>query len=572
GACPNIEPDECPDNSECIEATNTTCNHKMKGGDGGSAPPCATACTVAPHPVDVYATCTGGAGANGKSIPEEVEIGGVVQVQEGTKGGDCYAFAGPYTAVSMGGGGGKPCGRADHFEVSVESGALEGRKLGKDISPEDFAEYYKDMGDLFDLSSVEHAELTELTDKIIQIEETGILNTVAFNTYKKLQTAQETYNAKMQSEVSKETASRFDLPDGTSLGAAQKATKSQMDDLVYLANAEAARGIGNELNYDVKSGQWVGSLDFYSAMTDLTKGYADWNTKMDIVLSLPPLKIFDIPNEQVCISPVCGSEKKCGTPGTPGRATNNCADATGIDTSPSGNGKSFNHIYSWTMPYAMNRLVYGEAGEAGEYKTTKIAKTTGELEIHLGVGGVWVDHKDPANGNWTKGKRGPDGTDTIVKMGGRNVLTAKGGKGGAQSLNTDRYDLCYAKEGTCSRDSGDITCCKNEIGKRSTKEILTTAGKMSAFENIKALTGNSLIIGIGLGRGGEGAGSRAQVEELKGLRVFRNSSGYGLNGADKILGPEGSNALDVAEKFKNYALAPSALNFKVGDVAVIITW
>ena len=43
---------------------------------------------------------------------------------------------------------------------------------------------------------------------------------------------------------------------------------------------------------------------------------------------------------------------------------------------------------------------------------------------------------------------------------------------------------------------------------------------------------NSLIIGIGLGRGGEGAGSRAQVEELKGLRVFRNSSGYNVSYAD----------------------------------------
>jgi hypothetical protein len=61
---------------------------------------------------------------------------------------------------------------------------------------------------------------------------------------------------------------------------------------------------------------------------------------------------------------------------------------------------------------------------------------------------------------------------------------------------------------------------------------------MSAFENIKALTGNSVIIGIGLGRGGEGAGSRAQIEELKGLRVFRNSSGFNVSYADSQIKKE----------------------------------
>ena len=176
-----------------------------------------------------------------------------------------------------------------------------------------------------------------------------------------------------------------------------------------------------------------------------------------------------------------------------------------------------------------------------------------------------------------KGKKGTDGTDTIVKMGGKNILTAKGGKGGSQSLNTHRYELCYAKEGTCSKDDGslNITCCKNEIGKRSTKEILTTASKMSAFENIKALTGNSLLIGIGLGRGGEGAGSRAGIEELKGLRVFRNSSGHAVGYEDSQVKKQEGLAINYDSKkdlLKNYALAPSALNFKGGDGAVIITW
>ena len=143
--------------------------------------------------------------------------------------------------------------------------------------------------------------------------------------------------------------------------------------------------------------------------------------------------------------------------------------------------------------------------------------------------------------------------------------------------STQKYEFCYAKKDICSRDANNIDCCENEIGKRSTREIITTASKLSAFENIKALTGNSAIIGIGLGRGGEGAGSRAGVEELKGIRVFRNASacnvGYGDSQIIKELGTENADKdSDKQGKFNNYAIAPSALNFKGGDGAVIITW
>ena len=258
------------------------------------------------------------------------------------------------------------------------------------------------------------------------------------------------------------------------------------------------------------------------------------------------------------------------------RCTNNrvtkSSDTRGIDVSDSGDGKLFNHIYSWTIPYYSNRLVYGEAGQAGEYKTTKVEKITGPLTIKLGVGGKWNDE------TWKQSKQGKDGTDTTVNMNNQNILTAKGGKGGSKSLYTNRYDLCYNKKDECKRTyettNDKVSCCDAELGKRSTKEIYTTASKQSAFENIKALTGNSLIVGIGLGRGGEGAGSRAGIENLIGLRVFRNSSGHniGYGSSSELKREEGGYQTDLRRNFTNYPLAPSELNFKGGDGAVIITW
>lgn len=280
---------------------------------------------------------------------------------------------------------------------------------------------------------------------------------------------------------------------------------------------------------------------------------------------VPPTSKNDIYYDWLCLSL---PTKSCGVSGSAGKSMDNCDNTTGINTNSQGR---YNHIYAWTMPYSVNRLTYGEAGEAGEYKSTKISQVVAALKIKLGKGGVWAN-----DGDWKSGKQGPDGTDTVVSMGDKTVLVAKGGKGGKQSQYTNRYDLCYAKPGVCTLGDKTTNCCESEKGTRSTKDILITAGKMSAFENIKALVGNSLIIGTGLGRGGDGAGTRAGVEENYDKRYFLNASGYGVNypTSSVFQPPQNEFATGSANEndYENKALTPSEMNFKGGDGAVIITW
>ena len=112
------------------------------------------------------------------------------------------------------------------------------------------------------------------------------------------------------------------------------------------------------------------------------------------------------------------------------------------------------------------------------------------------------------------------------------------------------------------------------------KKIINISGKeysmkASAFENIKAQVGNSSIIGIGLGRGGQGAGSRAGLEEVsdsnntsKATRSFTNAS-YSSTDHKQIL-EEKENV--ESGNYNNVPIEPSEMNFKGGDGAVIITW
>jgi len=275
----------------------------------------------------------------------------------------------------------------------------------------------------------------------------------------------------------------------------------------------------------------------------------------------------------------CGVDVTCGAPGSAGFGYSSCGNTKGIDTTGESFPHIYNHIYTWTIPYMFNRLTYGEAGQAGEYKTTKIAKVDKPLQIKLGLGGVWKTPAPSETPAWEKGTKGPDGTDTIVKMGddfnsAKSVLVAKGGKGGSQKQLSDKYDLCfpYDNAGICKGDGTNQTkCCNKEKGTRSTRDIISTALNLSAFENIKSLVGNSLIIGTGTGRGGEGAGTRAGVEEVGKQRYFMNSSTF-LSESERTILIDNPPKEAVDGTYENKVINPSEHNFRGGDGAVIITW
>ena len=278
-----------------------------------------------------------------------------------------------------------------------------------------------------------------------------------------------------------------------------------------------------------------------------------------------------------------GTSVKCMSGGKGMPDTDNFnGNSYGIGTSTS---EIYNYIYTWTIPYSTNYLGYGEAGSAGEYSSTKLSKIDGSLFVKLGKGGVWSDD------SWKKGKKGPNGTDTVIKMGLNNisakkVLVAKGGQGGRGSLKTDNYDLCYANDRnkSCS-DNSSITCCEGKT--RDSREVSATNVRYSLFDTIKSFAGNSKIIGIGLGRGAQGAGTSEGEIEVFGSRLGVNASAdssfnnkvaqriiYKKSSPSSSVGtPENTSPASVAsDKYKNKYLKPANINFKGGDGAVIITW
>ena len=434
-------------------------SHRYLGGAGGSAPPCATACTRVNGPVDVLTNCDGSCpGASGANKTFNGGVSGVADgLMSGQMGRTCIPRAGGKGAVSLGGGGGSACvqNRIDFNNAHADS---------------------------------QRAVVAAL------VNATGGANIVGVNG-----------------------------PDGYHIAAI----------------GGTNQGTG-EVGADVSKG---GLSEIFELSQTATENII---STIWLCQALPSMA--------------------CGANGSAGTAADNCDDKTGIGPIEG----RYNHIYAWTMPYSVNRLTYGEAGEAGEYKSTKISQVVAALKIKLGKGGVW------ANNDWKTGKQGPDGTDTVVSMGDKTVLVAKGGKGGKQNQYTNRYDLCYAKAGVCTLGDKSTNCCESEKGTRSTKDILITAGKMSAFENIKALVGNSLIIGTGLGRGGDGAGTRAGVEENYDKRYFLNASGYNVPYPTSSIFQPPQNQFATgsanANDYINKALTPSEMNFKGGDGAVIITW
>lgn len=290
-----------------------------------------------------------------------------------------------------------------------------------------------------------------------------------------------------------------------------------------------------------------------------------------------------VTNEQCYYSD--GSHVNCMSHGTGKPDTGNFGgDGYGIGHTTG----EYNYIYTWTIPYGTNYLGYGEAGSAGDYSSTKIPKVEGTLCIKLGKGGVWTNDK------WKQGAKGPNGTDTVVSMGescisAKDILVAKGGQGGRGNLKTNNYELCFAndRDKKCS-DNPNVSCCSG-IPKDS-KEISSTTARPSIFDSIKSFAGNSTIVGIGLCRGAEGAGTESGEFELYGPRTAVDAtadSSFNNKTEDRTVyikddpssskgSPEVATCPDLPDvsrgDYKNTYMEPAQVNGKGGDGGVIITW
>lgn len=517
---------QCPGEVACEENrakwTGASYTHEFLGASGGAAPGCGVACHRVSGPISVGTNCDNFecAGKSG-SATSGAKYGSTVIVTAGQNGRSCYMQAGGSFATSQGGKGAKPCSQPGYkLQINPD-----------DPTNSDFKDVPQNVLDkaMGEMAMGDRAAAAELLSPYVSTDNPGYTMDL-LDSYSYAQAAG-TYDTSADTEISIQS-----MADGT-----------------YIYTGDDAPGV--LANY-VTNLQGAG-------------------------MQVKPIEMKT--QHMQTDSWVCGAIEpyQCGIPGEDGTAISSCGGSrAGINMQPGkgGGGKYYyNHIYLWTMPYKYNQLTYGEAGQAGEYKTTKIAKVDKPLQIKLGRGGVWKTPAPSETPDWEKGTKGPDGTDTVIKIGddfasGKVKLIAKGGKGGSQKQMTDKYDLCYPYEnaGVCKNNSASTKCCNNEKGTRSTRDIISTALNLSAFENIKSLVGNSLIIGTGTGRGGEGIGTRAGLEEVGDDRYFMNASAWNLSNGNRIVLHENNKAEDGT--YENKVVSPSEHNFRGGDGAVIITW
>ena len=271
----------------------------------------------------------------------------------------------------------------------------------------------------------------------------------------------------------------------------------------------------------------------------------------------------------------------------------------------------YNHIYTWSIPYAVNSLKYGTAGEPGVYATKVVSLIKDRIAIELGEGGKW-DSLSLASGTT---RRAPSGSDTVIKTctpseKNKNncnfnslneyqekftdkLFSASGGKGGLSNLSTDMYDLCWTNHsfGVCEGVNESLEkCCHSGGGRAFGANINATSARTSLFENIRALAGMSKAVGIGAGRGAQGMHSISGDDVLYGTRVLINSSNDGTVSARRInyktnspttqpVYPEGyvptrydkyyQNSKGL---YENYVSFPRYSYYMGSGGAVVITW
>ncbi len=224
----------------------------------------------------------------------------------------------------------------------------------------------------------------------------------------------------------------------------------------------------------------------------------------------------------------------------------------------------YNYKFVWEIPFATRYFGYGEAGQAAQPKPKVMLNPNKPLKLHVGRGGYWKTIAYGANG--------PDGEESAVYIDNEKIVHSPGGKGGKGGLETAKYDVCFdfSQKPTCKfSDNTTRNVCEDKL--RSTQEVKSTVGKASKFDSMKTALDGNQIVGLGLGRSGEGLGTRTDNDLLKGTRKFYNA----LIGTTAYVISQGKTFYEKKDgnpDYKNKLYTPPAMNLKGGDGAIIIIW
>ena len=226
---------------------------------------------------------------------------------------------------------------------------------------------------------------------------------------------------------------------------------------------------------------------------------------------------------------------------------------------------TYNHLYTWYMPYVVKHLMFGTAGKMGEEVHTTLTLSEGEeLSVIPGKQAQKTDYKS--------GKGGAIGENTVIK-GGRYTIYAKGGTGGIGSQKTDSYLLCHISD--LQNVDEKLPCYYNpaKFDAKDTQTVEATHPSENSFTNKVKMS--TTLLASNPGGGAFGYGTKSYSDFVCKER-YLVSNDYWTNGNKKFfLEKDGYNAA-AKDKCTGNAkikyILPDDKKYSSGTGAVIIMW
>ena len=230
---------------------------------------------------------------------------------------------------------------------------------------------------------------------------------------------------------------------------------------------------------------------------------------------------------------------------------------------------TFNHLYTWYMPYVVKHLMFGTAGKMGEEVHTTITLSEGEeLTVIPGNKAIKTDYKT--------GKDGAVGGSTVVKGNGsknKYSIYAKGGTGGVGSQKTDRYLLCHISD--LQTIDENLPCYYNstKFDAKDTQTVEATYPSENSFTNKVKMS--STLSASNPGGGAFGYGTKSYSDficqerylisndywKTGNLKFFLENDGYKVSESSKCAG-------NTRIKY----ILPNDKKYSSGTGAVVIMW